>query len=431
MSDCLDLVTEAARAAAAAAPALARASPAQLDGALVRIADRLGSEAPAILEANGADVEAGRAALSGGALDRLRLDESRLEGIAGQVRSLAALPHLERVVARWTLANGLRVEERRIPIGVVGAIYEARPNVTVDFATQLIKSRNAGVLRSGSASLRTAAAVVDAVIGPALAASGLGPDGIQLIRRGDHSCAESLVCLPRVVPLVIVRGSGATTRRLADVAASMGVRTLQHAEGGGVLYVHPRADRRMALDLIEWSLDRLGVCNRLNLLLVDRAIFGGFVPAALERLTQRGITASLPKEDVLRAEAIGLGGAVRLHELELGYEWALDPDREATVTVASVEGPEAAAAIANEETSGLAAGIVTGDDDAANAFLEAYRGTGGFRNATTRFLDGFQLTGAPETGINVDHAPGPRGPVTYRDLYLRQYVVAGDGTQPR
>jgi glutamate-5-semialdehyde dehydrogenase len=117
--------------------------------------------------------------------------------------------------------------------------------------------------------------------------------------------------------------------------------------------------------------------------------------------------------------------------MPLGHEWASDPERVATVTIALVDSLEEAVRIANEQTSGLAAGIVTEDTAAAERFLDGYRGTAGFWHAPTRYTDGFELTGAPETGINVDRFPGPRGPVTYRDLWLRQYRVIGDGTQRR
>jgi glutamate-5-semialdehyde dehydrogenase len=125
----------------------------------------------------------------------------------------------------------------------------------------------------------------------------------------------------------------------------------------------------------------------------------------------------------------GEGGAPL--DAPIGHEWASDPERVATVTVALVDGLEEALRIANDETSGLAAGIVTEDAGAAERFLDGYRGTAGFWHAPTRFTDGFELTGAPETGINVDGVPGPRGPVTYRDLWLRQYRIVGDGTQRR
>jgi glutamate-5-semialdehyde dehydrogenase len=169
---------------------------------------------------------------------------------------------------------------------------------------------------------------------------------------------------------------------------------------------------------VEASLDRLGVCNRLNLLLVDRAA-ASLVPALLQALAERQLEARGTVE-----------GALPL-DRPLGYEWANDPERVATVTVALVADLDEAVHVANTETSGLAAGIVAEDEAAAERFLDGYRGTAAFWHASTRFTDGFELTGAPETGINVDWAPGPRGPVTYRDLWLRQYRVVGDGTQRR
>jgi glutamate-5-semialdehyde dehydrogenase len=212
--------------------------------------------------------------------------------------------------------------------------------------------------------------------------------------------------MPKLVPLVILRGSGETTAALAREAAQHGVRTLQHAEGGGVMYAHGAADPDKVAFLVEQSLDRLGVCNRLNLLLVDDD--------------------SQVPHDVLER----LGIEVREPET-IGYEWATDPDHVASITVHRVGSLDEAVDIANRETSALAASIVTEDGDAAQRFLDSYRGTAAFWNATTRFTDGFALTGSPETGINVDRVPGPRGPVTYRDLWLRQYRVVGDGTQAR
>jgi glutamate-5-semialdehyde dehydrogenase len=299
---------------------------------------------------------------------------------------------------------------RRIPSGTVGANFEARPNVALDVAGQLLKSLNAAVLRTGGAALRTVTLLVDEILRPALEESGLPPAAVGLARSPDREGARILVSLPRVLPLVILRGSGETTATLAREAAANGVRTLAHAEGGGVLYVGASADAAMAEALVAASLDRLGVCNRLNVLLVD---------AGAEHLLPR-----------LRAVLDRLDVDVR-EPPRLGHEWANDHDRIASVTVRRVESLDAAVELANRETSGLAAGIVTEDAEAAARFLDTYRGTAAFWNATTRFTDGFALTGSPETGINVDRFPGPRGPVTYRDLYLRQYRVVGDGTQSR
>ncbi|MGZ4389683.1 MAG: aldehyde dehydrogenase family protein, partial [Gaiellaceae bacterium] len=236
--------------------------------------------------------------------------------------------------------------------------------------------------------------------------AGIPGGAVGLVRSPDREGARVLVSLPKVLPLVILRGSGETTAALARLAAEHGVRTLAHAEGGGVLYVHSAADPEKARALVEASLDRLGVCNRLNLLLVDRGYDAGPLLAELARL---GIEATD----------------------ERGREWANDPQRVATVTVVHVDDAHEAVRVANTETSGLAAGIVTEDEAAARAFLDGYRGTAAFWHAPTRFTDGFALTGAPETGIEVGWSPGPRGPVTYRDLWLRQYRVVGDGTQHR
>jgi glutamate-5-semialdehyde dehydrogenase len=274
--------------------------------------------------------------------------------------------------------------------------------------------------------LRTVTVLVDDVLRPALEQAGLPPGAVGLVRSSEREGARVLVSMPERIPLVILRGSGPTTAELARLAAEHGVRTLAHAEGGGVLYVHARADRERALAMTDAALDRLGVCNRLNLALVDRDA-AGLLPELLAIFREKGLEVRGSERAM---EVVGEG--VLPHDRDrLGYEWANEADRVATVTLDVVDDLDDALRIANEETSGLAAGIVTEDAGAANRFLDGYRGTAAFWHAPTRFTDGFELTGAPETGINVDAVPGPRGPVTYRDLWLRQYRVVGDGTQTR
>ena len=407
LADALVAVEAAARAARGTVAGLAGAPDGLLDDALRAMADRLGARAAQVLAANEADMAAGRAGgLQGALLDRLRLDRARIETIAGQLRALAGVPAEPSQRTIRELPGGLLLTERRRPVGVIGANFEARPNVVVDIASQFVKSRNAGVLRTGSAAIRSAVALADEVIAPALGEAGLDPDTIQLVRAPGQSAARALVRQPGLIPLVILRGSGDSTRALAAEAARHGVRTLAHADGGAVLYLDAAADAAMAERLIEAGLDRLGVCNRLNLLLVHPARWVELLPAVRRLLDRLGVAASLPP-----------------HAHPLGHEWALDAGHEATVTIAPADGPRAAAAIANDETSGLAAAIVTRDEAAAAEFLHRYAGTGAFWNATTRLLDGFKLLSVPETGINIDHVPGPRGPVTFRDLYLRQFVV--------
>ncbi len=404
--DIIELVRNAGRAARAAAPGLAAAPDAALTAALEAMSTLLVSQQDALLTANAADIAALDPAFPDAMRDRLRLDPERIAGMARQIDALAATPFSSAVVMRRDLGNGAIVEERRRPVGVIGANYEARPNVTIDVASQLIKSRNVGVLRTGGAALRSAEALVDAVVRPALVQAGLDDRAVQLVRSADRAGAAALVSEPTLIPLVIIRGSGPTTRELSLRAATHGVRTLAHADGGGVLYADAGADVEMFRDLLRQSLDRLGVCNRLNLLLVHEDRWDELVAVASEELAGLGIAPELPP-----------------HAHARGHEWALDDGNEAHVTIDRVASALEAAGIANDETSGLAAGIVTSDPVQAERFLDAYTGTGAFWNTPTRLLDGFKLLGAPETGINVDHVPGPRGPVTFRDLYLRQYVV--------
>jgi glutamate-5-semialdehyde dehydrogenase len=331
--------------------------------------------------------------------------------MAQQLRTLADIPAAPARTFIRELPDGLELYEWRRPVGVIGANFEARPNVVVDIASQLIKSRNAGVLRTGSSAIRSAAVLIEDVVGPAMSASGLDPAAIQLVRVAGRDTAVALVQQPRLIPLVILRGSGDSTRSLAHEAALHGVRTLAHADGGAVIYIDESADTGLALQLIERSLDRLGVCNRLNLLLVQRAIWDQTVPAVTALADKLGVAVSLAP-----------------HGHPLGHEWALDTGSEATITLAPAEDAADAADIANRETSGLAASIVTTDAGAAGKFLDTYAGTGAFWNATPRLLDGFKLLSVPETGINIDVVPGPRGPVTFRDLHLRQYAVVPKGT---
>jgi glutamate-5-semialdehyde dehydrogenase len=400
-------VEAAGTAARAAAPSLRDAPDHALNRALRLMAHRLGDHASAVLAANSADLRAARAAgLAEAFVDRLSLDSGRVAAMADQLKALAAIASPPARTVVRDLPDGLQLQEWRRPVGVIGANFEARPNVVVDVASQLIKSRNAGVLRTGSSAIRSAAALVEGVVGPAMTAAGLDPAAVQLVRVPGREAAAALVRQPRLIPLVILRGSGESTRALAREAALHGVRTLAHADGGAVMYIDQSADIALAMQLIERSLDRLGVCNRLNLLLVQRACWDEVVPQVATLADKLQIAVSLPP-----------------HPHPLGHEWALAEGAEATITIAPAEDAADAAEMANRETSGLAASVVATDQMAARRFLDSYSGTGSFWNSSPRLLDGFKLLSIPETGINIDVVPGPRGPVTFRDLYLRQYVV--------
>jgi glutamate-5-semialdehyde dehydrogenase len=406
-TDDITAVRDAAQRAAAAAPAVRAAGGEAIDNALRIAADLLRERTADLLAANAEDVAAAeRGGMAAGLLDRLRLSPERLADMAHQLDVLAVTPEPETERFVRTLRTGERVYERRVPVGVIGAVFEARPNVTVDVASQVLKARSAAVLRTGSAALGSARALVETVIWPALTEAGVPAAAVQLVPTPGHAGAEALVGLPDLVPLVVVRGSGEVTRKLSAIGAAAGTRVLAHADGGGVLYLDASADPDTVTRLVTESTDRLGVCNRLNLLLIDRPAYDRLWPVAEAALAERSITPSLPP-----------------HSHRLGHEWALDSGAEDHVTVSTVDGPQDAALTAARETSGLAATVCAADEQAARAFIDAYTGTGVFWNASTRLLDGYKLLGLPETGINVDHTPGPRGPVTYPDLSLRQFVV--------
>lgn len=403
--------------AASAAATLRHTPDGTIDGVLRGAATLLEDRQEQLLAANDIDVDAADAAgLTSGIKDRLRLDESRLAAMAAQLRALAGAggPAPDRLVR--VLADGTRVMERRVPVGVIGAVFEARPNVAVDVASQVLRARSAVVMRTGAAALRTSSALVDDVLLPALAGAGLPADAVHLVRSAGHGAAEAVLQQPDLIPLVVVRGSGPVTRHLAAIGASAGVQVLAHAEGGGVLYVDRAANIDTARQLVTDSLDRLGVCNRLNLLLLDDGLPAPAVETVLSALDGAGVSASMAP-----------------HGHPIGHEWALDAGAEATVTVATVDGPAPAARLADTETSGLAAAICTEDESAFQCFAANYGGTAVLWNASTRLVDGYAMLGIAETGINVDRSLGPRGPVTYLDLGMRQYVVLpadGEGAAP-
>jgi glutamate-5-semialdehyde dehydrogenase len=225
-------VAAAGAAARTAISALRDATADCLDGALIAMADRLGEQAADVIAANTEDVQAAKAAGMADALvDRLRLDMSRVEAMADQLRALAQIPAQPAKSRIRDLPDGLELQEWRRPVGVIGANFEARPGVVVDIASQLVKSRNAGVLRTGSSAIKSAAALIDTVVGPAMSAAGLPTAAIQLVRVPGRESAVALVRQPGLIPLVILRGSGDSTRELAREAALHGVRTLAHADG--------------------------------------------------------------------------------------------------------------------------------------------------------------------------------------------------------
>ena len=304
------------------------------------------------------------------------------------------------------------MHEVRIPIGAVGANFEARPNVALDVAGQLLKSLNTAVLRTGGAALGTVTVLVDEVLRPALESAGLPPGAVGLVRSADREGAACLVTMPRRLPLVILRGSGATTAELARLAASNGVRTLAHAEGGGVLYVHAAATREKAVAA------RAGEPRPARRLQPAqppaRRPRGRGAPAdLLAALRERGV-------EVRGTERAAASAGVAELDVPLEHEWANDAGARRDGDARPRRRPRRGGR--DRERAHVRPRRRRSSPRTRTRpqrFLAGYRGTAAFWNAPTRFVDGFELTGAPETGINVDwtsraararHLPRPPPP---------------------
>ena len=401
--------------AAAAHAAVERLTDDAVAAALEDAAGRLAERRDSVLAANAADVDAAAGARRGRARPA---PARRARASARSSGSSRRWPRSRRSSGRsqrWTLDNGLRVSERRIPVGAVGANFEARPNVAVDVAAQLLKSLNTAVLRTGGAALRDRHGARRR--GAAAGARGRGPAaGRRRPRaharpRGRARARLAAEARPardpaRQRPRRPPRSRGSPRR-----TASARSRT-PRAAASSTCTRRPTRRRRAAL--VEASLDRLGVCNRLNLA-ARRPRRGAPARALLVRRWPRG--ARRCRGEPLDGRSATSGrttpSASRRSRCARRRRSTRRCGSRTTRRRASPRASSPRTRPRRERSS------------------TRYRGTAAFWHATTRFTDGFALTGAPETGINVDWAPGPRGPVTYRDLWLRQYRVVGDGTQHR
>ncbi|HWV85342.1 MAG TPA: glutamate-5-semialdehyde dehydrogenase [Capillimicrobium sp.] len=401
-------VTDICREAKRASRALAQLDTGAKDAALHAIADALLERTPEILEANARDLEAGReAGLSSALMDRLRLDEGRIAGMAAGVRQVAALPDpVGEVIDGGRLPNGLDLRKVRVPLGVVAVVYEARPNVTIDAAALCLKSGNAIVLR-GSSSAAHSNAVLSAI-----AASAAPAGAIQLLGGGREALAE-LATQDGLVDLVIPRGGEGLKAALQEVAT---VPVIYAASGNCHVYVDATADLDRALDIVvNAKTQRPGVCNAAETLLVHADVAGAFLPRAAE---------------ALRAEGVQLRGDERARAAaEMGAATAEDWDTEflaLELAVGVVDSVEAAIEHVNAHGSGHSEAIVTRDTAAARAFQRGVDAACVYVNASTRFTDGGEFGMGAEIGNSTQklHA---RGPIGLRELCTFKYLVEGDG----
>ncbi|WP_066587584.1 glutamate-5-semialdehyde dehydrogenase [Cellulomonas timonensis] len=416
--DVAEQVLAAARRAKSAARVLATATRATKDAALDALADALVAHTDEILEANAEDLERGREnGTSSGLLDRLALTDARIVAIAEALRELAALPDpVGEVVRGSTLPNGLRLRQVRVPMGVVGMIYEARPNVTVDAAGLALKSGNAVVLRGGSAAARSNEVIVG-VLGAALAAQGLPADLVQSIDAYGREGAVALMHARGLVDVLVPRG-GADL--IQTVVRESTVPVVETGVGNCHVYVDASADPAMALPiLLNSKTQRVGVCNAAETLLVHADAAAGFLPAALAALAGEGVvlhgdaaTAALAPEGVAVVPATDEDWATEYLSLDLAVRVVDDLD----------------AAIEHIRTwsSGHTEAIVTRDLAASERFVAELDSAAVIVNASTRFTDGGQFGLGAEIGISTQklHARGPMG---LAELTTTKWVVHGDG----
>ena len=411
-------VLAVARRAKDASRALAVATRGTKDAALHALADALIAQAARIVTANADDLDRGRAnGTSAGLLDRLALTEERIGAIAAALRDLAALPDpVGEVVRGSTLPNGLRLRQVRVPMGVVGMIYEARPNVTVDAAGLALKSGNAVILRGGSAAARSNEVIVD-VLREALTAQGLPADLVQSIDAWGRPGGVALMHARGLVDVLVPRGGADLIRTVVQEAT---VPVIETGVGNCHVYVDASADPTMALPiLLNSKTQRVGVCNAAETLLVHRDAAAEFLPSALAALGAAGVTVHADQTSAALAPADVT--VVPATEDDWGTEYlSLD------IAVRVVDDLDAAIEHIRRWTSGHTEAIVTRDLASSERFVAELDSAAIMVNASTRFTDGGEFGLGAEIGISTQklHARGPMG---LAELTTTKWIVHGEG----
>jgi glutamate-5-semialdehyde dehydrogenase len=410
-------VREICEEAKTASHLLARVGREAKDVCLKDLAERLEARSGELLEANLADLEAGREeGLNDALIDRLTLTEERISEMAAGVREIAELEDpVGELVESWTLENGLRVRKERVPIGVVGIVYEARPNVTIDAAALCLKSGNAAVLR-GSSSAETSNAFLAGLVREALAAAELPEVATSLLEGGGHEQLRELATQERLVDLIIPRGGEGLKQALKEAAK---VPVMYAAAGNCHVYVHEDADLAMAQRIAyNAKVQRPGVCNSAETLLVHRKVATALLPPVIQELADAGV--ELVGDERTRENA----GSV-----PVGTATPEDWDTEylgMKMAIAVVDSVGEAIEHINTHGTGHSEAIVTSSEEAAEGFTGGVDAAAVYVNASTRFTDGYEFGMGAEIGNSTQklHA---RGPIGLRELTTTKYVVHGSG----
>lgn len=416
LAETFPLLGETGRRARDAARVLADAGADARTNALSVAAQAIRRQAAAILAANAEDMEAARARdLSAALLDRLMLDEKRVEAMARGVEEVAAMPDpLGRTLAEWTRPNGLRIARVAVPLGVIGIIYESRPNVTADAGALCLKSGNAAILRGGSESFRSSRAIA-ACLQEGLRAAGLPEDAVQLVPTTDRAAVGEMLRMVGLIDVIVPRGGASLTRRVAEESR---IPTILHLDGNCHTYIHAAADKAMAVEVVtNAKLRRTGVCGATESLVIDRAVLSSHLPVIIDALAQGGCE--------VRGDREAQAADVRIlpaTEADWGTEY-LDK----ILSVKTVSGLEEAIAHINRYGSHHTDAILTADADAATRFLAGVDSAIVLHNASTQFADGGEFGMGAEIGISTGRLHA-RGPVGAEQLTTYKYVVRGEGT---
>jgi glutamate-5-semialdehyde dehydrogenase len=414
-----DDVLAAARRARAAAVDLATLPRAAKDAALLAAADALEGATARVLDANAEDVARARAAGTGPALvDRLRLDDRRVAAMAQGLRDVAALPDpVGEVVRGSRLPNGLELRQVRVPLGVVGIVYEARPNVTADAAGLCLKSGNAVLLRGSSSARSSNAAVVDALRG-ALAGTAVPVDAVQLVPGDSREAVEHLMRARGLVDVLVPRGGASLIRSVVEGST---VPVIETGTGTCHVYVDAAADLDQALAiLLDAKASRPSVCNAAETLLVHRDAAGAFLARALPALRTAGVTVHADERVAAHAARAGVPVVPATDE-----DWA-EEYLSLDLAAAVVDDLEAALAHVRRYGSGHTEAIVSGSQAACRRFVAGVDAAAVAVNASTRFTDGGEFGFGAEIGISTQklHA---RGPLGLAELTSTTWVYTGDG----
>ncbi len=408
-------VRDLCRGAREASRKLARMSTDQKNAALLRIADLLDQRRAAVLEANARDVENARGDnLAAAMIDRLTLNGKRIDDMVEGARAVAGLPDpCWSPMRQWTVPTGLEITRMRVPIGVIGIIYEARPNVTVDAAVLCFKAGSACVLRGGKESFHSNVALAG-VMREAFEQLGFPAGGVSVIGTTDRAAVLAMLRLPEYVDLVIPRGGEGLIRFVSENSL---VPVIKHYKGVCHIYVDARADLDMAERIcINAKVQRPGVCNAVEKILIHRDVARAFVPRLCDALARHGV------EIRACADTCGIRpGLVPAQESDWTEEYL-----DLVVALKIVDGVDQAVDHINRHGSGHSDAIITADDRTAAVFLRDVDSATVYVNASTRFTDGAQFGFGAEIGISTDkiHA---RGPMALEELTTYKYLIRGTG----